>query len=181
MNADLADFRAAVDDFMQYHPQSPLDWQQKESFTGLPYFSENEAFVLDVEVERFAVDEPLIEIATNTGDIRPYRRWGRFSFAVDGEQAALVIYSDEHGHELFLPFKDKTNGKESYGAGRYLENHRPGLRHLVGNRLEIDFNYAYNPYCAYNESYSCPLPPAENWLKVPIRAGEKKFELNDNY
>ncbi len=176
MNADLADFRGQVDDFMQHHPQSPLGWQQKQDFTGIDYYPENEDLVLDVEIERFTEDEPLIEMTTNTGDIRPYRRWGKFSFKVDGEEATLVIYSDAHGHEFFIPFKDKTNGKETYGAGRYMDNHRPGMQRLAGNYFEIDFNYAYNPYCAYSPSFSCPLPPAENWLAVPIRAGEKIYK-----
>lgn len=176
MNADLADFRAEVDDFMQHHPQSPLEWEQRDEFTGLDYYPENEALVLEVEVERFPDDEPLIELITNTGDIRPHRRWGKFSFTVDGEEATLVIYSDEHGHEFFLPFRDTTNGDETYGAGRYLDDNRPGIWRLDDNLFEIDFNYAYNPYCAYNENYSCPLPPRENWLKVAVEAGEKKYK-----
>jgi uncharacterized protein (DUF1684 family) len=114
-------------------------------------------------------------MATNTGDRRLYRRWGRFNFQVDGEGAALTIYSDPPGHDFFMPFRDATSGKETYGAGRYMDNHRPGLQPVGDTAVEIDFNFAYNPYCAYNENFSCPLPPAENWLKVPIRAGEKKF------
>ncbi|MCI0396478.1 MAG: DUF1684 domain-containing protein, partial [Chloroflexi bacterium] len=74
------------------------------------------------------------------------------------------------------PFRDTTNGQETYGAGRYLDSHRPGLNQLGPDRFEVDFNYSYNPYCAYSEYYSCPLPPRENWLKVPIRAGEKNYE-----
>jgi uncharacterized protein (DUF1684 family) len=161
---------------MEFHPQSPLVDEQREEFSGLQYYEENEGLILDVEVERFPDDEPLIEMTTNTGDIRPYRRWGKFTFTVEGEEAELTIYSDEGGHELFMPFKDATNGAETYGAGRYMDNSRPGIRPLLGERYEIDFNFAYNPYCAYNEHFSCPLPPRENWLTVPIRAGEKNFE-----
>ena len=175
MNEQLADLRAQIDDFMGHHPQSPLDWEQREDFSGLSYYDENEDLIVEGELERLPDDEPLIEMTTNTGEIRPYRRWGQFSFEVDGEAAVLTIYSDPHGHELFLPFKDATNGDETYGAGRYLDNHRPGLQPLAGDRIEIDFNYAYNPYCAYSPSYSCPLPPRENWLAVPLRAGEKNF------
>ena len=104
MNAQLEDFREQVNDFMGHHPQSPLDWQQRQDFEGVDYFGENEELILEVEVERFAEDEPLIEMSTNTGEIRPYRRWGRFSFVVDGQEATLVIYSDAHGHEFFMPF-----------------------------------------------------------------------------
>ena len=173
---ELTQFRADVDDFMQFHPQSPLDDAQREAFNGLHYFEDNAALNLQVEVERFPEDEPLIEMTTNTGEQRPYRRWGRFTFQVDGKDAALTVYSDPSGEELFLPFRDATSGPESYGAGRYMDNHRPGLRQMADGRLEVDFNFAYNPYCAYQSGYSCPLPPAENWLTVPIRAGEKKFQ-----
>ncbi|MFN2206477.1 MAG: DUF1684 domain-containing protein [Candidatus Promineifilaceae bacterium] len=173
---DLLDFRSEVDDFLQFHPQSPLDDEQREEFQALNYFNFNENLILEVEVERFPEDDPLIEIATNTGDLRSYRRWGRFTFEVSGQEAALTVYADPYGDELFMPFRDATSGPESYGAGRYMDNQRPGLRQLPGGKLEVDFNYAYSPYCAYSPAYSCPLPPAENWLTVPIRAGEKKFK-----
>ena len=176
LETDLLQFRTEIDDFMQFHPQSPLDDEQRDAFQGLDYFDADEDLILEVEVERFADDEPLFEMTTNTGEQRPYRRWGRFTFQVDGEEAALTVYADPHGHELFMPFRDATSGPESYGAGRYMDNHRPGFRQLPGGRLEVDFNYAYNPYCAYSPVYSCPLPPRENWLTVAIRAGEKKFE-----
>ena len=174
--SELIQFRTDVDDFFQFHPQSPLDDEQRDNFAGLAYYPENEDLIFEVDVEHFAEDEPLFEMTTNTGEQRFYRRWGRFTFLVDGEKAALTVYSDPSGQELFLPFRDATSGKETYGAGRYMDNHRPGLRVLPDGRLEVDFNYAYNPYCAYSEYYSCPLPPRENWLTVPIRAGEKKFE-----
>ena len=174
--SDLSDFRSEVDDFLQFHPQSPLDDAQRDAFQGLAYFEENGELILEVDVERFADDEPLIEMSTSTGDKQLYRRWGRFTFQVYGEDAALTVYSDTHGHDLFMPFRDATSGPQSYGAGRYMDSHRPGLRQLPGGRLEVDFNYAYNPYCAYSEAYSCPLPPAENWLTVPIKAGEKMYK-----
>ncbi|MBK8902805.1 MAG: DUF1684 domain-containing protein [Anaerolineaceae bacterium] len=173
---ELIHFRTEIDQFMEFHPQSPLDDEQREAFNGLNYYDFNEALVLTVPVERFAATEPMIEMETSTGDIRPYRRWGRISFAVDGEPASLTIYSDIYGQEFFLPFRDATNGDETYGAGRYLDNHRPGLWDLGNGRFKIDFNYSYSPYCAYQSIYSCPLPPRENWLTVPIRAGEKNFE-----
>jgi uncharacterized protein (DUF1684 family) len=173
---ELTHFRNEIDQFMQFHPQSPLDEEQREHFDGLTYFEANEALNLIVPVERFAPTEPMIEMETSTGDVRPYRRWGRVSFKVDGEPASLTIYSDIYGQEFFLPFRDATNGKETYGAGRYLDNSRPGLADLGDGRFKIDFNFAYSPYCAYQSIYSCPLPPRENWLTVPIRAGEKNFE-----
>jgi hypothetical protein len=173
--AELAHFRAEIDEFLEMHPQSPLSYEHQEAFEGLDYYEADSALRFTGEVERFGDDEPLVEMQTSTGDTRHYRRWGRFTFAVEGEEASVVIYQDPTHGDFFLPFKDATNGTETYGAGRYLDNHRPGLRPRGGSRVEIDFNYAYNPYCAYNEDYSCPLPPRENWLQVPIRAGEKQF------
>jgi len=173
---ELNHFRSEVDQFMGFHPQSPLDAKQQANFKGLAYFEPNEALNIVVPVERFPATEPMIEMETSTGEQRPYRRWGRISFEVDGESASLTIYSDIYGQEFFLPFRDATSGKETYGAGRYLDNHRPGLVDLGNGRFKIDFNYSYNPYCAYQSTYSCPLPPRENWLMVPIRAGEKNFE-----
>lgn len=176
MTHQLEHFRSQIDDFMGHHPQSPLDADERSDFTGLNYYDFNPALVVSGEVTRFAQNEPLIEMQTSTGDRRRYRRWGLFTFAVAGETASLVIYADPYQGDLFLPFKDVTNGKETYGAGRYLDSHRPGLAVLSETEIEIDFNFSYNPYCAYNAGFSCPLPPRENWLKVPIRAGEKTYQ-----
>ncbi|MFQ5400914.1 MAG: DUF1684 domain-containing protein [Anaerolineae bacterium] len=174
--SQLTEFRAAVDEFMRNHPQSPFDPYQRAAFKGLDYYKEDEGLLLTVDVVRFPENEPLIQMETSTGDTRPYRRWGYFTFEVEGTEAQLTIYTDPHEHDFFLPFKDATNGRETYGAGRYLDNHRPGLQRISETQFEVNFNFAYNPYCAYSEHFSCPLPPRENWLTVPIRAGEKRFE-----
>jgi uncharacterized protein (DUF1684 family) len=174
--SQLTDFRAMVDEFMEFHPRSPLDDEAQARFKGLAYYDETPALILTVEVTPLPEDEKPVEMETSTGELRLYRRWGQFTFMIDGEEAALTIYSDPEGEAFFLPFKDATNGRETYGAGRYLDNHRPGLRQIGETSFEVDFNYAYNPYCAYQPTYSCPLPPRENWLKVPIRAGEKEFQ-----
>lgn len=172
----LTEFRQEIDSFLKYHPQSPLDDDQQQDFEGLKYYDYNPDLILEVEVERFPDDEPTVTMQTSTGDIQSYRRWGQFKLSVDGQEATMVIYSDTHGHEFFMPFKDATNGNETYGAGRYMDDHRPAIRRIGDNKFQIDFNYAYNPYCAYSPLYSCPLPPRENWLRVPIRAGEKDFK-----
>jgi len=175
MDKHLQQFRMELDDFMEFHPQSPLDDDQRDGFAGLDYYDENPALVFVVAVEPLPDDEPLIEMETSTGDARPFRRWGTFAFEVNGEPAQLTIYSDPTGEEFFLPFRDATSGKETYGAGRYLDNHHPGLRPLDEDEFEVDFNYAYNPYCSYSPYFSCPLPPRENWLIVPVLAGERDF------
>lgn len=141
MDIHLQNFREQIDDFMQFHPQSPLEEAQRDGFRGLRYYDENPALVLVVAVERLPDDEPLIEMETSTGDAQLFRRWGAFDFDVDGEPARLTIYSDASGVEFFLPFRDATSGEETYGAGRYLDNHRPGLQRLNEEEFEVDFNY----------------------------------------
>ena len=164
---DLETFRAEKDAFFAKHSQSPLTRQQKNAFQGLAYFPEAPGLRFEVEVEQFH-DQQNIQIQTSTGDFQTYRCYGKFHFRVDGQDAELTIYANHH--DFFLPFVDSLAGLETYPAGRYLEPEA-----LANGRFLIDFNLAYNPYCAYNESWSCPLTPFENRLKLPIRAGEKIF------
>ncbi len=166
--SELEDFRAEKNDFFAHHPQSPLTPEQKRGFKGLNYFPENEALRLEVKVEPLNDPNPML-MQTSTGGVQEYSHLGKFSFQVDGQTAELTIYESEHGY--FLPFVDSLASKETYPAGRYLEPEP-----LPGNRFLVDFNIAYNPYCAYNEMWSCPITPAENRLKVPVQAGEKIFE-----
>ncbi len=163
----LEQFRQDKDDLFKNDPHSPLSAEQKRDFTGLKYYPENPSLRLELKLEKAAALEPVI-LQTSTGEAREYMRSGQVRFNVDGREAALQVYADDYGY--FLPFVDATAPDETYGAGRYLEPHDPG-----DGRLEVDFNLAYNPYCAYNERWSCPLPPKENRLKVRIEAGEKKF------
>lgn len=173
--ANHEQFRREVDQFLLNHPQSPLSEEQREAFQGLDYYDYDPALVVEAELEPFPEDEAAIRMQTNTGATRWYMRWARATFEVEGQETSLTLYADPDGQGLFVPFKDVTNGEETYGAGRYLDSHRPGLADAGEGRIQIDFNFAYNPYCAYSERYTCPLPPRENWLAVPIRAGEKRF------
>lgn len=175
MNGDLARLRGEIDQFFQLHPQSPLSAAQKERFAGLDYYPENEELIIQPQLVGFPADEPHIGMETSTGQVNHYRKWGKATFVVEGVEASLIVYSDPWGESLFVPFKDATNGDETYGAGRYLDSDRPGVMLTADHQLILNFNYAYNPYCAYSVGYSCPLPPRENWLSVPIRAGEKTF------
>jgi uncharacterized protein len=165
--SQLEQFRKAKDRLFATDPQSPLLDEQKKSFKGLKYFPENPALKLHLEMEELP-DKKGVQIKTLTGQVQSYTRFGRLKFEVDGEPAELTVYYGEN--EFFLPFSDLLANTETYGAGRYLE-----IIPLGKTRFLIDFNYAYNPYCAYNEKWSCPITPAENRLKVPIRAGEKLF------
>ena len=169
----LENFRNHKDLFFEQDPHSPLSEEQKEGFQGLEYFPENEDLRLVVKVEPFD-EQGEVQIQTSTGDKGAYLRYGRIKFEVDGAPAQLTIYLGKDGNP-FLPFRDQTSGDESYGAGRYLEPEALGE-----DKFLVDFNLAYNPFCAYSEHYSCPLPPLENWLKVPIRAGEKQFKRGEN-
>lgn len=117
------------------------------------------------------VDHEVFELATSMGDRQAYQSAGRVTFSLDGKDCELFLYrQDDQSDVLFVPFRDATSGKETYASGRYLE-----VEVGPDGEVEVDFNYAYNPYCAYNESWSCPLPPLENWLMIPIRAGERAF------
>jgi uncharacterized protein (DUF1684 family) len=164
---ELERFRKLKDEFFAIDPQSPLTPEQKRNFKGLAYFPENPTLRLEVTVEEY-LEKEHIEMKTSTGDVQHTLHFGKVRFSVDGQPAELTLYPSESG--FFLPFVDSQAGKETYGAGRYLE---PEL--LENGKFRVDFNLAYNPYCAYNDAWSCPLTPFENRLKVPIRAGEKVF------
>ncbi len=165
----LKEFRKSKDQFFGGDHDSPLEGEQRRDFKGLAYFPENRDLVIDAPLDT-AVEPGEVRMQTSTGEEQVYRRAGKLRFAVGGEQAELTLYTSPSQHDLFLPFRDATSGTETYGAGRYLE-----VAPARDGRVVVDFNYAYNPYCAYNARWSCPLPPTENWLKVPIRAGEKNF------
>ncbi len=163
----LERMRAEKDGFFAADEHSPLTDEQKQDFHGLYYFPENPALRLEVTVEEFPAKEP-IKMQTSTGSEQTYVRFGKFKFTAEGQEAELTLYSGPHG--FFLPFADSLAGAETYGAGRYLEPESLGK-----NKFLVDFNAAYNPFCAYNDRWSCPLTPKENRLKAPIRAGEKVF------
>ena len=170
--SELSEFRASKDAFFRDHPHSPLTHEQRTTFEGLSYFPEEPSLVIRARLEADGVDrDERIVMQTTTGGEQVYRRAGIVRFEVDGERAEVTLFASPDMHELFLPFRDRTSGSETYGAGRYLEVEPPGPDGVV----EVDFNLAYNPYCAYNPEWSCPIPPGENWLAVPIRAGEKVF------
>jgi uncharacterized protein (DUF1684 family) len=163
----IKDFRKMKDEFFLHGQQSPLTSEQKKKFKGLNYFSPDPKLRLEVSVDEFP-EKQRVEMQTTTGDIQVYQRYGMFRFEVQGQPAELTLYHSQDG--WFLPFVDSLAGKETYPAGRYLEPEQ-----LANGRFLVDFNLAYNPYCAYNDIWSCPLTPFENRLNVPIHAGEKLF------
>lgn len=163
---DLTEFRHQKDEFFK-SPDSPLTPEQRPTFSGLKYWPDNPALRLTLPLDEH-VPHDFVMMQTSTGGQRRYVRAGAIHFSVSGQEATLNVYKDDHGY--FLPFRDATCNDLSYGAGRYLEP-----RETDNGQLLVDFNYCYNPYCAYNDHYSCPIPPRENWTDVRIEAGEQKF------
>ena len=167
----LAGYRHRRDHFFAEHPHSPLNESQRGRFAGLDYFPERAdlAMTLALDDTGSGVGE-VIDVPTTDGKVKQFVREGIVSFVVDGTPVQLTVLRDGDRGSLFIPFRDATAGEETYEIGRYLEpQSRPD------GTLDIDFNYAYNPFCAYGEGWSCPIPPEENRLKVAIPAGERVF------
>ena len=167
--SNLEDFRHQKDMFFELDNQSPLTPDQRRNFDGLKYFPENPALRIVTTIQEYT-PKPVVTMITSTGSAREYLKYGQFTFDVNGETATLQVYQDPDDEYFFLPFVDATAPAETYGAGRYLD-----LEPAAGGKFLIDFNHAYNPYCAYNPNWTCPIPPKENRLKVRIEAGEKNY------
>lgn len=159
--------RARKDSLMRFDAESPFR-KGNIPFEGLAYFPEQASWKLRA-IWRRPEFRPTLTLATSKGDPRPVLQEGMVEFEAEGKKLRLQVFSLE-GDEgrLFIPFKDLTTGKETYGAGRYLEAVKE-----PGDSVWLDFNQCYQPYCAYNPEYSCPLVPARNTLTVAVRAGEK--------
>jgi len=171
--------RREKDYFFREDPQSPIPHALREELQGLAYFPPDPKYRVHAKLVKDPSPEPVV-LATSKGVPRDMIRYGAFEFQIGAAPVRLAVYKSVpqpgHHHEsesLFVPFRDATSGKETYGAARYLDIEE-------GRRDEhvLDFNLAYNPYCAYSDDYVCPFPPRENWLAVPIRAGERNFPMN---
>ena len=169
-------FRRQREALFRRHPQSALDASQRQTFDGLPYFDYQPQLRVLAEVEPIEEEKPL-SVQLEGDGLTLLRRFGRASFTLHGERAALTLFWIEgYGGGVFLPFRDATSGDETYAGGRYLLDTIKGADlGRVGDAWVLDFNYAYNPSCAYNAKWSCPLAPLENWLGVLLRAGEKNY------
>jgi len=175
--AALAHFRAERDQLFKLHAQSPLDPAQRAVFKNLPYYAYQPSWRVvgridpDVPQHTFHVKLPA------DGDFY-YTRIGQVHFTVQGVEAHLSLFWIEgYGGGLFLPFKDQTNGQSSYGGGRYLyDTIKSADLGADPDRIVLDFNYAYNPSCAYSPQWVCPLSPPENSLTFAVEAGELAFE-----
>ena len=158
--------------------QSPLD---RKGVKSLQFFSPDPALKIDCTFEQ-SVDAKPFKMATYDGQSQNYIKYGTVSFKLDGQYYQLALYRNLMGlrmpqqrNKLFLPFKDLTNGESTYNGGRYIDLL---ISDIQEGQLQIDFNKAYNPYCAYASGWVCPIPPKENHLEVAIEAGEKMMKAS---
>ncbi len=168
-------FRREREELFRSHPQSALSERQRAEFERLPYFDYQPELRLLLTAKE--VEPETLEVELEEDGITRMRRFAKIEFEIAGRPVSLSLFWIlGYGGGLFLPFRDRTNGAETYGGGRYLLDTIKGadLGEVEG-RLVIDFNYAYNPSCAYHPRWHCPLAPPENALPVPIRAGELRF------
>ena len=174
----IEDKRKGTNIEFMYTDKSPLPTEMRKGFKGLDYFSIDEKYRVEAVLVKDSVQETIV-MKTSTSRAPEYIKYGVVKFQIDTFHMELSVFQyvkllDQPNQEqhLFIPFRDETTSLETYGGGRYIDSEIP----VEGNKLILDFNKAYNPYCAYNHKYSCVLPPDENQLPVRIEAGEKVFE-----
>lgn len=165
--SDVGDFRKEKDELFGTTGDSPLTHEQKEGFKGLKYYPEDQKYHIKAKLEK-EDNGGLIDIKTSAGDTEAYKRYGKIKFEIEGKELTLNVYQSTDSNHLFLSFRDKTNLGETYHDGRYIEIEE-------GENIDLDFNYAYNPYCAYNDNFRCPITPEENTLDAEIKSGEKRY------
>lgn len=165
--------RREKDSFFKADLDSPIPPEDRPAFRGLSYFPADPNYRVRATLARSPKPE-LVNVTTSTGTPQAYLKYGTLEFKIAGVNLRLVVYKstdDPYSQSLFCPFSDLTSGVETYKSGRYLDLEESGE-----NEHELDFNTAYNPYCAYNSQYTCPIPPRENKLSVRIMAGEKNYK-----
>jgi uncharacterized protein (DUF1684 family) len=167
---EVLDKRAEIDQFMRSSDDSPFQTVE-EPYQGLNYYDPNPDYRINADFTK--IDSGKVRrLPTSDGKEEMYREYGFADFMLNGREHRLLVLEMVGGiNHIFIPFADSTSGEDTYGAGRYLE-----LPTIRNGKILLDFNYSYNPYCAYSASYSCPLPPAENYLATSILAGEKNYD-----
>ena len=171
----VMEWRKDRDQFFKNHQRSPLTAAEKKNFKGLKYYPFDSQYVFSSQIERynFHINNPkyYATFLTNKGTNKRYIRYGKLQFNLNGKDHTIEVYKSILSDMLFIPFKDMTNGKETYEGGRYID---AGI--LPGYRMMLDFNMAYHPSCAYNEKFICALPPKENMLEIEIKDDKKTFK-----
>jgi uncharacterized protein (DUF1684 family) len=166
--ARIAGERARKDEvFRGGGEDSPILPKDVASFVPLAYFAIDESYAVPAQLEP-AAEQLRLQMPTSTGKLRTTTRIGTLHFNLKGQPLRLTAFLEDGSRRLFVPFSDLTSGTETYQAGRYMN-----LDPTATGIYVVDFNVAYHPYCYYNADYDCPLPPKENRLAVPIRAGER--------
>ena len=169
---ELKAHREEKNEFFAEHPQSPIPPDEREDFDGLDYFDPDPDYRVTATVEVHDQPDP-VEMEVSAGVPQRYLRVATLHFELDGESYELAGYRQrEDGGGLFVPFRDKTTGQQTYRDGRYMEFETEGELE-EWSEIPLDFNLSYSPFCAYSETFACPLPPEENWLETEIRAGER--------
>ena len=156
---------------MKTSSESPFK-NSVEAFEGLNYFPANLEFKVKAKIEHIET-KSYLDLSTSTGQSEKYLKFAYAKFELKGQEMKLLLLKKVSGGKkepIFTAFADDTSGKSTYGGGRYLD-----LSFKNATHIDLDFNLAYNPYCAYNDSFSCPFPPADNILPVSIEAGEKPY------
>lgn len=178
----LTAFRSGRDELFRTHPQSPIEPEERAAFQGLHYFEGDAAYRVRAHLEPGDGSELVIDTGGDDGAVR-YRRVGRLMFRLGDVDCRLTVLSlAQYAGGLFVPFRDRTAGRETYGGGRYLFDTAKDTDGLVleitpgSPDVVIDFNYAYNASCAYSPRWACPLAPPENHLPVEVRAGEMTYK-----
>lgn len=173
---EVEKFQTTINTEYANEKTSPLMEKDLKAFKSLEFYPIDTTFFVNAKFEK-AINEKVFEMKTTGKRTPKYIKYGTVFFTIDGKSLKLNVYKNielsktaAYKDHLFLPFSDLTCGKESYIGGRYID-----LKVPEGNTIAIDFNQAYNPYCAYNHKYSCPLVPLENDLDVEIKAGVKAF------
>lgn len=172
---DVQAKRASKDEYLRTSKDSPIPADKRAAFTGLPYFPADPAYRVPASLTQDRSGPPvIISLETSTHGIERMQRVGTLNFSIGGVGYSLSAFAGAEGlARLFVPFHDLTNRTETYGGGRYMN-----LDRTPTGVYDLDFNSAYHPYCVYNATYECPIPPPENRLAVAIRAGER---LPDGY
>jgi len=168
----VREFRDEKDDFLATHDQSPVPPGDREDFDGLDYFDPDPDFRVAAKYSPVGDAEP-VELETTQGPPAEYTRAAVLGFDLGGDHHTLTAFHVEGEDTLFVPFTDATNGEETYDRGRYLDVDPAGAED--GDPIALDFNLAYNPFCAYSEHFACALPPSDNHVPVTVEAGERDY------
>lgn len=174
-----SEYQIQQNSFFKDASRSPLKKKDLKNFKGLDFFPVDSSFIVVADLE-LTPDSPIFKLPRTQGDKVDYRQYGILTFNLKGKEFKIPLYRSQkekfdprYKDYLFLPFTDLTSGEESYGGGRYMNLF---ISEIKDNTLELNFNNTYNPYCAYNEKYSCPIVPRKNRLEIAITAGVKAFK-----